>query len=255
MLADVLATRRPKLMAFFTAGDGGEVTTRQLVARAVAGGADLIELGIPFSDPIADGPAIQRASRRALEAGMTPSKALALASALQLAHQRPVVLLTYMNPFLRLRPEDIRAAGVEAVVIPDLSLEESPPVRERLRRVGIALVPFVAPTTPPERMVRIGRVADAFVYLVSVTGVTGARQGVADEALATIREARRHIRCPIAVGFGIATPDDARRLAEAADILIVGSALVEAYERGGADEVEAFCRSLRTAIDSVSLSL
>jgi tryptophan synthase alpha chain len=255
MLAERLATKGCHLMAFFTAGDGGEERTVALARAAVAHGADILELGIPFSDPIADGPVIQAASQRALKAGMTPGRALALAGRLRQELEVPVVLLTYMNPFLRLGVDAVARSGVEAVVIPDLALEESGPVRQALEERGIPLVAFVAPTTPEARMAEIGRVARGFVYLVSVTGVTGARRNVAAEALETLARARRHITVPLAVGFGIAGPEDARALATAADALIVGSALAEAAEAGGEAAVASLTRSLREAIDSVSLSL
>jgi tryptophan synthase alpha chain len=255
MLAEVFAASRCPIMAFFTAGDGGEAATLELARVAKASGAEILELGIPFSDPIADGPAIQRATYRALRGGMTPRRALALAARLRRDLELPVVLLTYMNPLLHLDPEEIARAEVEAVVVPDLALEESGPVRARLEAVGVPLVAFVAPTTPPERMAAIGRVARGFVYLVSVTGVTGARRQVAEEAILTLRRARAHIPVPIAVGFGIATPEDAARLAGEADALIVGSALVEAFERGGSVAVGELLRRLKVAVDTGAPSL
>jgi tryptophan synthase alpha chain len=247
MLTAALAKPGAKLMAYFTAGDGGLDETYRRAAAAVAAGADLIELGIPFSDPIADGPSHQAAAVRALAAGTRPRDVLALARRLTDDLAVPVVLLTYMNPLLRLEAAAIREAGVEAVVVPDLAFEERRPVAERLGAEGISLVPFLAPTTPPERMAAIGRERAAFVYLVSVTGVTGARSELGDEVVALLGAARRHVAAPLAVGFGLAREADVRRLAPLADILIVGSALTDAGASGGASAVGELVRRLKAA--------
>ena len=247
------AALMPYLMGGFPDLDGS-----RLVGEACAdGGADLVELGIPFSDPLADGPVIQVAGSRALAAGATVEGVLRVAEAL--APRLPVVLMTYAN--LVLAPgadafaRSAAAAGASGLIVPDLPLEEAPAVLEACDAAGVALVPLVAPTTPDERLARIGARARGFLYTVSVTGTTGERAALADAFAEVVARARSHTDVPVALGFGISTPEQAAEAAAAgADGIIVGSRLVRAAveapdARAAADAVrglvEGFAAALR----------
>jgi tryptophan synthase alpha chain len=213
-----------------------------------AGGADLVELGVPFSDPLADGPVIHAAGTRALKAGATLDGVLELAAA-ALAPRVAVVVMCYANLVLARGPEAFAAAlaeaGVSGLIVPDLPLEEAPVVLEACDAAGIALVPLVAPTTPDERLGAIGERARGFLYTVSVLGTTGERaDGAFDEIVA---RARAHTAVPVAVGFGIGTPERAAQAAASgADGVIVGSRLVRAAGEG--EDVEALVRSFAEAL-------
>ena len=222
-------------------------TSRRIAEAYADGGADLLELGIPFSDPLADGPVIQAAGTRALAAGATVAKVLELTRAF--SERIPVVVMCYANLVVNRTPERFADALVEAgaagLIVPDLPLEEAPAVLAACDERGIALVPLVAPTTPDERLTQIGRQARGFLYTVSVTGTTGERQAV--DATATIARAKAHTDVPVALGFGIATPEQASRAADdGADGVIVGSRLVR--EAAEADDPPAAVRSVVAAM-------
>jgi tryptophan synthase alpha chain len=244
---------RAALMPYLMGGFP-DVEASHAIAHAYAdGGADLVELGLPFSDPIADGPVIQAAAGTALAAGATVDDVLGVCAAL--APRVPVVLMTYANLVLA-RGTDVfaaaaAAAGASGVIVPDLPLEEAPDTRAAFTAAGLALVPLVAPTTGEERLARIGAGAQGFVYTVSVTGTTGERGTLTDGFAATVARAKAHTDVPVALGFGIATPAQAAEAAAAgADGVIVGSRLVRAAgesrdpraEVGGL--VAAFARAL-----------
>jgi tryptophan synthase alpha chain len=195
------------------------------------GGADLVELGVPFSDPLADGPVIQAAGTRALAAGASVAAVLEVAAAL--SARLPVVLMCYANLVMARGVErfavDLAATGASGLIVPDLPLEESGEVREACDAAGLALVPLVAPTTPDDRLAAIGGQARGFLYTVSVTGTTGERAAMADAFAQVVARAKAHTTVPVALGFGIATPEHAAQAAEAgADGVIVGSRLVRA---------------------------
>jgi tryptophan synthase alpha chain len=206
---------------------------------AADGGADLLELGIPFSDPLADGPVIHTAATAALAAGATPHGVLRVCEGL--AGRLPVVLMVYANVVLAAGPEAfaLRAgsAGAAGLIVPDLPHDEAGEVRAACDSEGLALVPLVAPTTTPERVAAIGAGARGFVYTVSVTGVTGERGELSADLEATVTRVRASTELPVAVGFGISTPAHARSVAEIADGVIVGSRLVRAVDEGGAAAV------------------
>jgi tryptophan synthase alpha chain len=217
----------PYLMGGFPDLDG----SRAIGEAYADGGADLVELGIPFSDPLADGPVIQAAGTRALAAGATVGGVLEVARAL--AHRLPVVVMCYANLVLARGAEAfadrLAAAGASGLIVPDLPLEEAPAVLEACDAAGVALVPLVAPTTPDERLARIGARARGFVYTVSVTGTTGERRSLSDAFAPAVARARASTHVPVAIGFGIATPEQAATAADAgADGIIVGSRLVRA---------------------------
>jgi tryptophan synthase alpha chain len=209
------------------------------------GGADLVELGVPFSDPLADGPVIHAAGTEALRAGATVAGVLDVCA--ELSQRLPVVMMLYANLVLARGPEAfaraLAAAGASGLIVPDLPFEEAGPVLEACDAVGVALVPLVAPTTPDDRLAAIGARARGFVYTVSVTGTTGERAALSDRFGAVIARTKRHTDVPVALGFGIGAPEQARQAAEAgADGVIVGSRLVRAAAE--ADDPAAAVREL-----------
>jgi tryptophan synthase alpha chain len=205
--------------------------SREIGEAYADGGADLVELGLPFSDPLADGPVIQAAGSRALAAGANVGAVLEVAAAL--AQRLPVVVMAYANLMLARGPVafagDLAAAGVSGLIVPDLPLEEASETLEACDAAGVALVPLVAPTTPDARLAIIGARARGFLYTVSVTGTTGERAALSDAFAGVVKRAKAHTAVPVALGFGIAGPDHARQAADAgADGVIVGSRLVRA---------------------------
>ena len=223
------ADKRAALMPYMMGGFPDMATARGIGEAYAAAGADLIELGIPFSDPLADGPVIQAAGTAALGAGATVDGVLELGAAL--ADNVPVVVMAYANTVLARGAEsfadDLVTARASGLIVPDLPLEEGPAVLEVCDARGLALVPLVAPTTTEERLAQIGRRARGFLYAVSVIGTTGERDGLAATLRPVVAEARAHTEVPVAVGFGISTPADAAAAADAgADGVIVGTRLV-----------------------------
>jgi tryptophan synthase alpha chain len=221
------AALMPYLMGGFPTIEG----SKEVGYAYADGGADLVELGVPFSDPLADGPVIQAAGTRALAAGATVAAVIALAGAL--AERLPVVLMCYANLVMARGVErfaaDLAAAGASGLIVPDLPFEEAADTRAACDAEGLALVPLVAPTTPEERLGAIGARARGFLYTVSVTGTTGERAGLSDAFAGVVARAKAHSSVPVALGFGIATPEHAAQAADAgADGVIVGSRLVRA---------------------------
>lgn len=237
---------RAALMPYLMGGFPDVETSMRIGEAYIDGGADLIELGVPFSDPLADGPVIQEAGSRALEAGATPAAVLEVARGL--SARVPVVLMTYSNLVLTQGIDAFVAgaadAGVAGLIVPDLPLEEAEALREACSAREVALVPLVAPTSDDERLSAIGRAAEGFLYTVSVSGTTGERSG--DGAYGPVIErARAHTDVPVALGFGISTPEQADAAAVAgADGVIVGSRLVR--EAGESDDPAVACRDLVT---------
>jgi tryptophan synthase alpha chain len=217
------------LVPFVTAGFPDERTSIELLVECGRRGCEVVEVGVPFSDPVADGPVIQRASQVALANGMTLARALALVHDVA-AHGILPVMMTYVNPVLRFGftqfAQEAQAAGCAGVIVPDLSVEDAAPLRDALLAHGVALVDLVAPTTPNDRMHRIAGAAQGFLYLVSVTGVTGSGGASAAQLAPFVERVRRHTDLPLYVGFGIDGPERARAAAAHADGVIVGSALL-----------------------------
>lgn len=246
--------KRAALIAYVTAGDPNPERTPSIVAALERGGVDLIELGVPFSDPVADGPVIQSGSERALKAGTTLVKVLAMAARIRETSQIPILLFTYLNPAMRYGFEklgrDAKAAGVDGCLLTDLSVEEGKPYVTTMREAGLDTVFLAAPTSTPERLKLVAEYSTGFVYLVSRTGVTGVRAEL-PESLAKLVESTRAVTLlPLAAGFGISTPEQAAAVAKMADGVVVGSAFVRLIERNASDaEMEAFTRSLRVAMD------
>ena len=250
------AEGRCALMPFLTAGDPNLATTRAALLALQEAGADLVELGIPYSDPLADGPVIQAAAGRALAAGTTLAGVLELLSSLKGELELPVVLFTYSNPLLNCGMESFcqqaAAAGAAGLLVPDLPLEEAERLSPIAAAAGLDLVLLVAPTTPPQRMARIVAASRGFTYLVSVTGVTGERSQMETRVAGLVQQIKALGSTPVAVGFGISGVEQSVQVRDwGADGAIVGSALVKRMAL--AEPVAAaqqFCSELRTALDS-----
>jgi tryptophan synthase alpha chain len=248
---------RPSLVVYLCAGDPDLATTERLVPALAAAGADVIELGVPFSDPLADGPTIQAASQRALRGGTTLSGILTLVARLRRQGcEVPLLLMGYMNPIVRMGAEAFIArsaeVGVDGFIVPDLPLEEAGALGDAAAARDLSLVLLAAPTTPPERLRRIGQRTRGFLYFVSVTGVTGARTALPPDLPARLDAVRAATSAPLAVGFGISAPEQARALAEHTDAVVVGSALVAEIARSGSavDGPVALVRALAEAVHS-----
>jgi tryptophan synthase alpha chain len=257
-IADAFARngRRAALMPYLMGGFPDLDTSRRIGQAYVDGGADLIEVGVPFSDPLADGPSIHAAATSALRAGATVQGVLEVGRAL--AERVPVALMCYANPILARGAETFATmladSGIDGLIVPDLPSEEADDVLAACDAAGVALIPLAAPTTPEERLRRIGRQARGFLYTVSLTGITGERKDLAAQLPETLARAKRATALPVAVGFGIATPEQARQAADmGADGVIVGSRLVrEAAEAANPPEavgalVKGLARALATS--------
>jgi len=247
------AEKRAALIGYITAGDPAPAKTAGLVAALERGGVDLIELGVPFSDPIADGPVIQRGADRALKAGTNVAKVLEIARQIRESSQIPLLLFTYMNPVLRYGwdklARDAKAAGIDGLLLTDLSVEEAGPYIGALRAADLDTVFLAAPTSPDARLKLVAEYSSGFVYLVSRTGVTGERAQLSGAIAPLIERMRRATRLPLAVGFGISTPEQAAAVAALADGVVVGSAFVRMIEQHASPrELEAFARSLSQAM-------
>jgi tryptophan synthase alpha chain len=237
----------PALVGFITAGfPDREGFAVQLASLGAA--ADVIEIGVPFSDPMADGVTIQRSSRIALEQGATLEWILRELAALSQRPRAPLILMSYLNPLLaygiRRLPSDARTAGVSGFIVPDLPWEECAELRDALAAEGLALVQMVTPVTPPARLAALARASQGFVYAVTMTGATGGELPVPDEMLAYLDRVRAAASVPVCAGFGIRNAAQVTRLAGHADGIIVGSALVQAIERGA--DAAAFLNRLRS---------
>lgn len=238
---------RKALVGFLMAGDPDESASEANIRTALDAGVDIIELGVPFSDPTADGPEIQAAGQRALAVGMTVSKALAMAARIRRGYDAPIILFGYGNPFFVYGYErtckEARKAGVDGLLVVDIPYEEGALLRRRTAREKLALISLIAPTTPEDRMAAILKGARGFVYYIMFKGVTGTRDAVANDAAGHLAALRRHTRLPIAAGFGVSTPEQARTVAAHADGVVVGSALVKAAKEGTLAEMVKAIRS------------
>lgn len=242
---------------FITAGDPDLVTTAQALRVLDKSGADMIELGVPYSDPLADGPTIQAAATRALKRGVKLDDVLAIAQEVTPDLKAPIILFTYYNPILNRGIEvflkQIAVAGIAGLVVPDLPLEEAESLIQPATEIGIEVILLVAPTSRKARIDAIAKKSQGFIYLVSVTGVTGMRSQVASSVPDLLEEMRAVTDKPIGVGFGISQPEQARQVKQwGADAVIVGSAFVKRLAEGtpteGLKAIEEFCQSLKSAI-------
>jgi tryptophan synthase alpha chain len=257
VLEDLRRRGEPALVPFLMAGDPDLDTTLRLALAAEAAGADALEIGVPFSDPTADGPVIQRASERALERGASLARVLGLVRELRRHSQIPVVVFGYYNPIFRYGAErfaqDAVASGADGCLVVDLPPEEADELQQFTDREGLDLVFLLSPTSGTDRIKKIAARARGFVYYVSLTGVTGIRAELPPDLEPAVTAIRAHTELPIAVGFGISSPAQAASVAGFADIVIVGSALVKLVEEHSgtarlADEVRAFLASLKQAM-------
>jgi len=242
---------------FITAGDPNLQTTEKLVLAMAAAGADLIELGIPFSDPVAEGVVIQRADERALKSGATTDRIFETVRRIRAKTNVPLAFMTYINPIYVYGPdkfmENCRDARIDAVIVPDPPFEEKGEIKESCDKYGVTLISLIAPTSN-ERIAMIAKEADGFVYVVSSLGVTGVRSEIVTDLGAMIALVKASKDIPCAVGFGISTPEQAKKVAAAADGIIVGSAvvkLVEQYGEASVEPVRNYVRAMKQAVTDV----
>ena len=240
----VRASGRPGLVTYITAGDPDLPRTERIIRALDRAGADVLEIGVPFSDPLADGPVIQRATERALAAGTTLASVLDLVGRIRAEVSAPIVLFSYANPIFRLGAEAFAdraaAAGVNGVLVLDLPIEEADDFRALLAQRGIDTILLLSPTTTDQRLRRAATLGSGFLYAISRLGVTGARDTVADGAEEMVRRIRAVSDLPVALGFGISKPEHVRTIGQWADAAVVGSALVSVIaEAGTADNLDS----------------
>lgn len=251
-MAALQASNRKAFIPYIMAGSPSLVRTKELVRMLVASGADIIELGVPFSDPLADGPVIQRAAEDALSQGVTLKKVLATVDELRKEGiDTPIVLMTYYNPVFKYGEERFMracaASGVDGLIVPDLPPDEARSYIERARVHNIDTIFLLAPTSTPDRVKLVAKSSTGFIYYVSVTGITGSQLKISPELLMAIAEVKAASKKPVCLGFGVSTPDEANEVAQGADGVIVGSAIVR---RAQDPSLEEFLQGLRRAIAS-----
>jgi tryptophan synthase alpha chain len=246
---------KPGLVTYITAGDPDLSKTRGVLSALDRAGADVVEVGVPFSDPLADGPVIQRATERALASGTTLTGVLDMVGEARAGLRAPMVIFSYANPILRLGAERFadraREAGVDGVLVLDLPIEEADDFRNMLRKRGIDTILLLSPTTTDDRLRKAGALGSGFLYAISRLGVTGARDRIAAGAREMVERIRRVSRLPVALGFGISSPEHVREVGQWADAAVVGSALVSVMAEAGASKdlntrVEEYVRWLKS---------
>jgi len=249
--------RRGGMVTYVTAGDPDAETSVRILVSIANGGADILEVGVPFSDPLADGPVIQRATERALAAGMTLRGTLDVVRAVRREVDTPIVLFTYANPVLRMDPNvfarDAKQAGVDGVLILDYPVEEAEPLRAPLVAAGLDPIFLISPTTSDRRIRRSSELGRGFLYVISRLGVTGVRDALGDDINGLVARVRAQSSLPVALGFGISSPEQVAKACASADAAVVGSALVNVIaEHGAAADVAArageYVRWLKSAM-------
>lgn len=247
---------RSVLVPYVTCGFPSSQASVEVLSAIAEAGGDILELGIPFSDPLADGPTIQESTHKALEGGMTVAGALEVLTAFRGVSDAPIVLFSYVNPLLQYGLEsfleDAVEAGAQGILLTDVPTGADPVVEEGILDSPLDLIRLIAPTTEPDRIPVVAESGQGFLYYISRTGVTGARETLREGLAAEVRSLRREVDLPVAVGFGISTPEQAALVADVADGVVVGSALIKALDRGGPAEASTFLASLRTAMDAGS---
>jgi tryptophan synthase alpha chain len=244
---------KPTLIAYVTCGDPDIATTREIILAAIEAGAGIIELGVPFSDPLADGPVIQRASERALKHGTSLEQVLKLTSEIR-EHSQSVglIVFSYLNPILQMGMQKFckvaRHAGLDGVLITDLPVEESPQYLQEAQKNSLKTIFLVAPTSTDRRLKQIAGVSTGFVYAVSRTGVTGAREQISEDASGLVKRLRRFTKLPIAIGFGISTHDQFVSVGKFAEAAVVGSAIVRTIEQNPGREPTAVAEFVRQLV-------
>jgi tryptophan synthase alpha chain len=242
-------TFRPALVAYLTCGDPDLRTTRDVALEAISAGAEVIELGVPFSDPVADGPVIQRASERALKNSVSLDQVLKLGKEIRAQTEAGLIVFSYLNPVLRMGLERFAMrtadAGLDGALITDLPVEEAGEYLRHMRKRNLATVFLVAPTSTDERLKRIAEASTGFVYAVSRTGVTGARKELPEDAQKLVQRLRKFTKLPIAVGFGISAPEQFASVGKYADAAVVGSAIVQLIERSPGNEAASVAQFIK----------
>ena len=235
--------RKPGLVTYLTCGDPDLATTREIILAATSAGADVIELGVPFSDPVADGPVIQRASERALKNGTSLQDVLRLARDIRKQSDAGLVLFSYLNPVLRMGLESFCKAatesGVDGVLLTDLTLEEADEYRRCMEAHQLATIFLAAPTSTDQRLKKIAQASRGFVYAVSRTGITGAQKQLASDARELVQRLRKYTKLPIAVGFGISNAQQFAEVGEFADAAVLGSVIVQTIEQNAGHAPQA----------------
>jgi len=244
--------RKPGLVVYITCGDPHLAATREIALAAISAGADVIELGVPFSDPVADGPIIQRASERALSHGTSLADVLETAAEIRRETEAGLIIFSYFNPILRLGIEEFGdravAAGVDGALVTDLPVEEADEYLRHMRKRSLATVFLAAPTSTDERLRRIAEASRGFVYGVSRTGVTGTRRELPEDAQKLVRRLRKFTQLPIAVGFGISSAEQFAAVGEFADAAVIGSAIVQTIERHPGKEAQAVAEWIQSVV-------
>jgi tryptophan synthase alpha chain len=245
-------TSRPALVAYLTCGDPDLNISREIALAAIEAGAEVIELGVPFSDPVADGPVIQRASERALRNGVSLEQVLGLAEKIRRQSDAGLIVFTYMNPVMRMGIEKFAAkaaeVGIDGALITDLPVEEADEYLRHMRKRNLATVFLAAPTSTDARLKRIAEASTRFVYAVSRTGVTGARKELTDDARKLVKRLRRFTKLPIAVGFGISSAEQFAAVGEFADAAVVGSAIVQMVESNPGKEAQSVAEWIKQVV-------
>jgi tryptophan synthase alpha chain len=246
------------LITYISAGDPDLATTEELIYSMEKAGADIIELGIPYSDPLADGPVIQQAAQRALAAGATIEKIFDLVEKVRTKSQIPLIFMTYYNPILQYGLEKFvakaQAVGVDGFIVPDLPVEESSPLQKQCDEANVVLIPLVAPTTPESRLPKVMAKARGFIYCVSLTGVTGARENIGTDIAGFMQRVKEATQVPVAIGFGISNPEQAGNMAQFSEGVIVGSAIIKIIaenldnKNGIIEKVSRFVSELKSGI-------
>jgi tryptophan synthase alpha chain len=240
---------KPALVAYLTCGDPDLRVTREIALAAISAGAEIIELGVPFSDPVADGPVIQRASERALKNGVALSDVLKVAAEIRRKTDAGLIVFSYLNPVLRMGMKEFAAsaaqAGVDGALITDLPVEEADEYLRQMRQQNLATVFLAAPTSTDARLKRIAEASSGFVYAVSRTGITGARKDLAEDAEKLVQRLRKFTKLPIAVGFGISAPEQVAAVGKFAEAAVVGSAIVQTIESNPGTEAEAVAKFIK----------
>jgi tryptophan synthase alpha chain len=252
---------KPSLVAYVTCGDPDITTTREIILAACRAGADVIELGVPFSDPVADGPVIQRASERALKQGTSLKDVLRLASEIRKETDAGLIVFTYLNPLLRFGMKrfcvEAAKAGVDGALVTDLTVEEASEYRRMMAARSLDTVFLAAPTSPDQRLKAITAACKGFVYAVSRTGITGAQKQLASDAQGLVKRIRKFTKLPVAVGFGISNAQQFSEVGQFADAVAIGSAIVQLIEQNPGKEAEAvgdFVRNLKAGAKVIGAS-
>lgn len=257
-IQDLKSKQQKALVAFVTAGDPSLDATRDIFQVLEENGVDIVELGVPFSDPLADGPVIQAASQRSLKSGTTLKKIIGLVADLRATSQLPIVLMTSYNPVFVYGEErfvhDAVSAGVDGVIIPDLPPEEAGAFQDFANREGLRVIYLLAPTSTPDRVKMITEKSRGFIYYISLTGVTGMKGKFSEDLAARVREVKKVTTHPVMIGFGISGPEEARQASQVSDGVIVGSAIVKLIDQCATPEerkekVGRLIQSIRSALD------